>query len=87
MAKEIDPTLCHEALALVGGQRAEIYGTPADNMQRTADLWAAYLGTTVTARDVAMCMVLVKVARIANQGHRDGFVDAVGYLLIAEAVK
>ena len=86
MSRDLDPTICHEALALVGGQCNEVYGHPADNMQRTADLWAAYLGKPITARDVAMCMVLVKVARIANQGHRDGFVDAIGYLLIGESV-
>ena len=46
-------------------ERAEHYGDPAPNMERTADLWTAYLGSPISAHDVAICMMLVKISRSA----------------------
>ena len=69
-----------EAYALVYGERGEIYGHPRENFQRTADLWRAVLGIEVTPAQVALCMVLVKVARLVETpDHRDGWVDLAGY--------
>lgn len=68
-------------------QRAETYGDPRPNMNRTAALWSAYLGHTVTPHDVAMCMILVKASRAKAGGdarHGDNYVDIKGYAEIAE---
>lgn len=65
-------------------QRAEHYGDPRPNMERTAALWSAYLGHEVTAHDVAVCMILVKVSRAKVSAHADNYVDIRGYADIAE---
>lgn len=67
-------------------QRGESYGAPGPNMERTADLWSAYLGIPVSAHDVAMCMVLVKVSRARVRFHADNYEDICGYAEIAREV-
>lgn len=70
-------------------QRAEHYGDPRPNHERIAGMWSAYLGTTVTAHDCALMMVMVKLSRSkASAGfHDDDYVDAKGYLDIAQQVR
>lgn len=61
------------------------YGTPAENHARIAALWSAYLGTEITASQVAWCMVLVKCSRsVSSPTNSDHYVDAKGYIDIAE---
>lgn len=82
----IDPSLLKEAAALVNGDRQKAYGSPEENLGRIAGLWSAYLATPVSASDVAQMMVLVKVARSVNTYKRDNYLDAIGYLLLAEGL-
>lgn len=69
----------------VCGHREQDYGTPESNFQLIADLWNDYLGFTdpgdkIQAKDVAMLMALMKIARIRNGGGSgDSFVDLAGY--------
>jgi len=59
------------------------YGHPSDNMERTARLWTAYLEIPITPEQVAISMVLVKVARSMESGKVDNFIDAAAYIAIA----
>lgn len=79
----IDPTIAADAAQLVLGDRRTAYG---DSLTRVAGLWSAYLGVDVSARDAAWMMALVKAARSRGSYKRDNFVDAVGYVLLAEAL-
>ncbi len=74
-------TECLErAQAVVCGEREKQYGTPEDNFKIIADLWAVYLGTEITPKDVAMMMALLKIARIKNDNFKaDSFIDLAGY--------
>jgi hypothetical protein len=67
-------------------QRGKDYGTPERNLGRTAALWSAYLGHPVTTEQVAVCMALVKVSRMAASYKADNYLDAKAYLEIAEQV-
>lgn len=72
--------ILHEAEKCVCGQREQDYGTPENNFQLIANLWSIYLGHDVTAIDVAMMMVMLKIARIrTGGGSGDSFVDIAGY--------
>lgn len=71
-------------------QRAEQYGDPRPNMERTAALWSAYLGQEVTAHDCAQMMVLLKISRskVPNVGkHDDNYEDQIGYSEIARMLR
>lgn len=78
----IDRTLTDEAIHITAGDRATTYGHPADDFTRAGKIWEAILGTPVTAEQVALCMVGIKLARLGHTpNHRDSVVDAIGYLL------
>lgn len=68
-----------QAKTMVCGQREHDYGKPEDNFGRIADLWTAYLGEPIDSVDVAMCMALLKIARIKGGGTDDCFIDLAGY--------
>jgi len=60
------------------------YGEPTANHIRISQLWSAYLGRGVEPHEVAICMALVKISRIAEQAtHRDSYADALSYIAIS----
>lgn len=82
--------LLKQALAIVTGARRQTYGVPERNLECISDLWRIYLtrrrevlGTDAVApdaTDVAMMMVLMKVARLAETPHHaDSLRDIAGY--------
>lgn len=82
----IDPTIVTEAVQIIGGERQDTYGAPENNFARIAGMWSAYLGTPVSAADVAQMMVLLKVARSRHAYKRDNYVDGIAYLLLGESL-
>lgn len=65
-------------------ERGVEYGKPENNFATIARLWRCYLGVPVNAHDVAMMMVLFKVARAKSApGHVDNLVDIAGYAACA----
>ena len=65
---------------LVMGDRNRDYSDPRENFGQTADLWAAYLGVAVKPHDVAVLMILAKVARLSTSpGKQDNWIDIAGY--------
>ena len=80
----------NEVLHLVADDRAKQYGTGLENMERIADLWAAYLNHDISARDVCAMMILHKVSRIAqkkDEPAHDSWLDIAGYASLGDAVK
>ena len=74
--------ILNTAAELISGDRAATYGDATVSHQRIADLWSTYLGTPVSAVDVAMCNLLLKVSRSKGgdkPGKMDTFVDIAGY--------
>jgi hypothetical protein len=86
----ISEDMLRHAASLVGGQRAKDYGDKTENHQRIADLWNYWLDSKfgkITAYDVAIMMLLLKVARLMHTpGHSDSHVDIAGYASIAEEI-
>lgn len=78
-------TVLDEANKLVHGNRNVDYGHPLDNFATTATLINGYIEgkykTTIrlSPEDVAVIMILVKAARLANAFKRDSIVDIAGY--------
>ncbi len=75
------------AAELVSGERQEAYGHPLDNFTRAAQIWSAILGIDVTAEQVSLCMVGVKIAREAHLTKPDTVVDGVGYFLTLAMIR
>ncbi len=72
-----------EAEKCVCGQREHDYGKPEDCFALIGKLWEAYTGTKFTAKDVAIMLALLKVARIKAGDKADSFVDLAGYAACA----
>jgi hypothetical protein len=76
--------IARKAADLVGGDRARTHGDKYENHRNIADLWRAYLGHEVSPVDVAVMMVLLKVARTKTGAHNpDDYIDMTGYAAIA----
>jgi hypothetical protein len=76
-----------EAASLVSGDRRETHGNAKSQFNCTAALWSAYLGCTLSAKDVALMMMLLKVSRTQHGKHNDDdFVDGAGYFALAAEV-
>ena len=74
--------LLEQAANIVTGHRESDYGSPENSFAAIAELWSYWLGVDVTAYDVGMMMILLKVARIREAQGRptdDSFVDLAGY--------
>ena len=75
------------AAELVSGDRQEAYGHPLDNFTRAGQIWSAILGIEVTAEQVSLCMVGVKIAREAHITKPDTVVDGIGYFLTLAMIR
>ena len=71
------------ATAAVDGPRADAYGDIEASFSRTAAIWSAILGVSVSPRQVALCMVGLKLSRAAPMRHQDSCVDGAAYFAIA----
>lgn len=80
------------ACEIVNGARQECYGDAEDNFQAIATLWETYLNArgcdvVLDSTDVAMMMILLKVARAASHEiHLDNYIDIAGYAACAYGI-
>jgi Domain of unknown function (DUF6378) len=75
-----------EQAASVVRERRRTYGQPRELFERVAVRWSQVLGATVTPAQVVVCLVDLKVARLAHDPrHLDSITDLAGYAgLLAE---
>ena len=80
-----------EAKEIIYGDREKTYGHPSKNLKAIAKMWNSYLTSRLNIesqlneKDVAVLMVLLKGARLANDpSHRDSVVDICGYAALIE---
>lgn len=95
--KEIDDpkmscreTVLEEAKRCICQDRQNQYGEPEDSFLTIAAFWEVYLQSktgkviNLTRDDVALMMVLLKVARTnGHKHHVDNYVDMAGYAALA----
>lgn len=70
-----------QAAELTRGDRNASYGDPVENYRHTVAVFNAITGRDLTAREGALFMVAVKLARLRTAPrHTDSHVDAMAYL-------
>jgi hypothetical protein len=96
LQKKVAPkSILEEALEITTKDRPDSYDHPAENFERTAILWNAYLASRsvcggllkkLSNRDVAYMMVLFKMAREIHKPGRDNRIDMAGYVNCAQRI-
>jgi len=85
--------ILEQAAEIIYGDREKTYGTPESNLGRIAKYWTDFLNNkgiqgTIVHTDVALMMVLLKIARLQNDiNHEDSIIDGVGYLALIDRIK
>ena len=73
------PELLERAAAVVAARRGEC-GQPTDLFERVAVRWSQVLEVPVTPAQVVVCLIDLKVVRVAhNPRHLDSIADLAGY--------
>jgi len=77
-----------EAVRLSGTDRQKDYGDKIENHDNIARLWSAYLDIKIEAHDVALMMVLLKMARTKlGAVSKDTYIDMSAYSAKAGEIK
>jgi len=71
--------ILEEALRVTDGEKRTDYGSVKEDFQRIASLWEVILGVAVEPKQVALCMIALKISRETNKSKRDNWVDIAGY--------
>ena len=80
-----DGILKHAADVLA--ERSKTYGEPDKAMAAIAARWSLTLGHPVTPAEVVLCMIDLKLARLARDPkYRDGPIDVIGYAALLHEV-
>ena len=84
--------ILREAARIVCGDRNAQYGEPEDSFRAIAEFWETYVrekcvtpgeDVCIRSEDVAMMMVLLKVARTFGGTKADTYIDIAGYAACA----
>ena len=80
-----DSILKHAAGVLA--ERSQTYGAPDKAMAAIAARWSLTLGHPVTPAEVVLCMIDLKLTRLARDPkHQDSILDIAGYAAVLHEV-
>lgn len=79
-------SVLEEADNLINGERNQQYGSAKVAFTRYAAGWSQILGIEVTPKQVALCMLWLKIGREVNRPKRDNLTDMAGYIGLAEQI-
>lgn len=75
-----------EAEELIHGDRHDDYGDPRISFEKYAKAWSLIVGVPITAEQVTLMMMMLKIIRENNHHKRDNLADIAGYVGLAEWV-
>lgn len=76
-----------ERAARINAERRSAYGDPAASMTAVAARWSVTLGHPVTPAEVVLCIIDLKLVRLAHDPtHRDSVLDVIGYAALLPEV-
>ena len=73
------PNILEEALHITTSDRRSQYGNPKMDFERIAKISTILLGRDISAKDVVVILIAMKLSRNAYQYKRDTCVDIAGY--------
>lgn len=83
----VKESILQEAQRIIYGERQKDYGHPLVNARRIAAMWSIILGHDVTPEQFCLCMIGLKLCRLAHKpDHRDSLVDIPGYAAMLASI-
>ena len=76
--------ILEEANRIINGERRQAYGPVKESFERVAKLWSVIADKEITAQQVALMMILFKVAREMHSHKSDNQTDIAGYAQLLE---
>tara|TARA_R110000824_G_scaffold281356_1_gene469657 strand:+ start:82 stop:429 length:348 start_codon:yes stop_codon:yes gene_type:complete len=77
-----------QAITLSSVERQIDYGDKVENHSNIAKMWSAYLKVKIETHDVAILMILLKIARTKlGAVSKDTYIDMAAYSAIAGEIK
>lgn len=74
-------------VANVIAERSALYGDASTSMAAIATRWSVTLGREITAAQVVLCLLDLKLARLAHDpAHEDSAIDVCGYAALLREV-
>ena len=85
--KELINTYLNKIKNILLNDRVQDYGNPKESFERIANYWSVFLNKKLTSKDVAIMMILFKVAREQHRHKEDNILDICGYALLSNFIK
>ena len=80
------PRILHEAAQVIA-ERSKTYGDAREAMATIAARWSLTLGHPVTSAEVVLCMIDLKLTRLARDPtYQDSILDIAGYAAVLHEV-
>lgn len=76
-----------KAKKIIHGERNESYGPMKEGFNKTAIMWSVILNQNITAEQVCLCMMALKLSRQAYKAKDDNLIDIIGYAEIVGLIK
>lgn len=77
-------SILQEAQRITHGDRQQAYGHPSDDYERVSGMLEALKGWYLTASDIALIMLCVKISREVHNPKRDNRVDIAGFAWVLD---
>lgn len=74
-----EKSILQEAEDIVNGDRQQDYGDMQKSFDNIAKMWSVIAGAEISARQVGLMMIALKLVRDNNKPKRDNVVDVAGY--------
>ncbi len=82
-----DNNILDDADKLTSKDRREDYGDALDCCQKIADMWSVIANKVITAEQVSLMMIALKIVRELQSSKRDNIVDIAGYARVLDMCK
>lgn len=73
-----------EAEKIISKDRRKAYGPVNESFEQIAKIWSGTLNKEITSKQVALCMIGLKIQRESFSHKDDNLIDLIGYTLLLQ---
>lgn len=80
-------SISEQAEKLITGIKRDEYGPIELSFEAIARIWTGTLGVRISSRQVALCMIGLKLYRESYKHKKDNLIDIIGYVKCLEKME